>query len=63
MLEGLHKNENPEDWKVLGFTIQDDKTIQLHIDNDDGHISGQDITGLTVELDKELLTNMLDYFV
>lgn len=57
-----HNNENPEDWKVLGYTIQDNK-IQLHIDNDDGHISGQGITCLTVELDKELLTNMLDYLI
>lgn len=60
MLEGLHKNENPEDWKVLGYTIQDNK-IQLHIDNDDGHISGQGIMSLTVELDKEILTSMLSY--
>ena len=57
-----HNNENPDDWKVLGFTIQDNK-IQLHSDNDDGHIYGQGITCLTAELDKELLTNMLDYFV
>ena len=61
MLEGLHKNENPEDWKILGYTIKDNKTLQLHIDNDDGHISGHDITCLTVELDKELLINMLSY--
>lgn len=53
-----HKNENPDDWKVLGYTVEDG-VINLCIDNDDGHISGYDITSIELELDKELLQRML----
>lgn len=54
----MHKNENPDDWKVLGYTAEDG-VINLCLDNDDGHISGHDISSITVSLDKELLQRML----
>lgn len=54
----IHKNENPDDWKILGYTVEGD-VINLYLDNDDGHISGQDISSITIELDKELLQRML----
>jgi hypothetical protein len=54
-----HKNENPDIFSILGYTVEEGM-IYLHIDNDDGHPSGQDITSLTVELDAEFLQRMLD---
>lgn len=53
-----HKNQNPDVFSTLGYTAAAGM-IYLQIDNDDGHPSGQDITSLTVELDREFLQRML----
>ena len=54
-----HKNDNPDVFSVLGYNVENNM-IYLHIDNDDGHPSGQDITSLTVELNRGLLLRMLN---
>lgn len=58
MLDVNHKNTEPNDWKILGYCVVGGQ-VELYFDNDDGHPSGQDISGGTLNLDKELILKML----
>lgn len=53
-----HKNTEPNDWKILGYCVVGGQ-VELYFDNDDGHPSGQDINGGTLNLDKEFILKML----
>lgn len=53
-----HNNTEPNDWKILGYCVVGGQ-VELYFDNDDGHPSGQDINGGTLNLDKEFILKML----